>query len=250
MSIVREWYRRSPWLAAISLAHLALFAILALLSITDPTQIMGVGRWIKPIKFCLSIALYLGALAWFAPAIGTVASRRTPYAIAAGSMVVEIIAIVVQAARGVASHFNEGTWVDARVFNLMGLAIGLNTIALVWILRLAVRGWRAAPDGYRLGIALGVLLTLGSSAIGGLMITSHAHTVGFADGGPGLPFVNWSTQGGDLRISHFVGLHALQALPLVGHLWGTRAVAVATIAWTALTVLALALALGGRPLLG
>lgn len=249
VEVAREARRRHAWLTTLALAHVVLLALLLVGVMIDDVQVLGINRWIKPMKFAASIAIYLGALAWYAPALGTERARRWPLALAGWTMVVEIVAIVVQAARGTTSHYNIATPLDAAIFATMGNAIAINTIAMAWCAVLAWRSYRSAPSGYRLGIVLGLVVALGGSAIGGVMVTHQAHTVGLADGGPGLPILNWSTVGGDLRVSHFVGLHALQGLPVVGALVGRGAVVGAALLWAAVTVAALVQAFAGRALL-
>ncbi|MFC7648432.1 hypothetical protein ACFQX6_54305 [Streptosporangium lutulentum] len=107
----------------------------------------------------------------------------------------------------------------------MGVTIGVlmlaNLVAAVFVI-VDRRADRVSAWAVRLGI---VISTLGIAS-GGLMVTgvpgqtwaedfAGAHSVGVADGGPGLPVVGWSTVGGDLRVPHFVGMHALQSLPLL-----------------------------------
>jgi hypothetical protein len=144
--------------------------------------------------------------------------------------VLEVTLIDVQAWRGTTSHFNVGTPLDLALWTAMGLAIVLQTLTSIAV---AIALWRQPVVDRALGWALrlGLSITILGAAAGGLMTgptnvqlaeartTGHltgvgAHTVGAPDGGPGLPATGWSREHGDLRVPHFLGLHALQALPL------------------------------------
>ena len=131
--------------------------------------------------------------------------------------VAEMLCLVSQAARGTTSHFNVATAYDGAVFGLMGVLIIINTLLVFAVLVLfCLHDYELSP-AYLWGIRFGLLLFLTASLEGAVMISHMAHTVGAPDGGPGLPFVNWSTRAGDLRVAHFLGFHALQLLPLAGY---------------------------------
>lgn len=124
---------------------------------------------------------------------------------------------------------------DALLFSTMGALI---TVVAVFDLVLAI--WlifQRMPDPVIawvlrrgvliafVGMMVGFLMTAGPTPeqraalqAGGPLTTIGAHSRGATDGGPGLPQVGWSTTGGDLRVGHFVGLHALQVLPLLAFL--------------------------------
>jgi hypothetical protein len=104
----------------------------------------------------------------------------------------------------------------------MGLGVLVNTIAMAMFLWLLRRDTPARRAGYLWGIRLGTAIFILGSIEGALMIINGAHTIGAPDGGPGLPFVNWSTSSGDLRVVHFFGIHALQVLPLLGFITNSR----------------------------
>jgi hypothetical protein len=149
-------------------------------------------------------------------------------------MLLELVAIVGQAARGRMSHFNDQTPADSTVFQLMGAVVMLVWVATA-VLALVLLRERVSGAGLATGLHWGLAVTLVGMLSAVLMINplnavvlasaggppaaaNGAHTVGALDGGPGLPLLGWSTVAGDLRVGHFVGLHALQLLPLVGWL--------------------------------
>jgi hypothetical protein len=195
--------------------------------VLDDRRLLGVSVWLKPWKFAVSIALYALTIAWMVTLVGR--GARLARAAASGAAValgVEITLITFQAARGVPSHFNTQTALDARVFNLMGASI-----LLVWVATGVLAGQRLADRVLAAGLGWGLAVSLVGMIVAVLMINpvnqwvqqlSHGppplldggHTVGGVDGGPGVPVANWSTRAGDLRAPHFVGIHALQLLPL------------------------------------
>jgi hypothetical protein len=271
-------WRRNPPLVALVLSMLVVAAVALLGLVVDPRVIIGAPAWMKPLKFAVSIAIYGTTLLWMLTFIPD--RPRVVAAVSWGVFLglgIEMVLIVMQVLRNTTSHFNQETPFDAAVFTAMGAVIaGMWLLNAIVAFLLARRRFAEAPIvwGVRLGLVAGLLgmtvaflmtqptpdqdaliAATGSSSIVG------AHAVGVADGGPGLPVVGWSTNGGDLRVAHFVGLHGLQALPLLGLALArfgppwlpmrdrSRLVGVAATFWIALTLLLTWQALREQPLI-
>ena len=201
--------------------------------VLDPKVIGGVNAWIKPLKFAIASAIYAASFLWLL----TFARRRRRLAralghVTAGVLILEVILILMQVVRGTTSHFNTATPFDAAVFSVMGTAITVlasMSLALAIVLAREPMPDRALGAGIRLGVLssffgmmVAFLMTsptpeqLEAMRAGAEVTAIGSHTVGFPDGGPGLPFFGWSLEGGDLRVPHFVGIHGVQALAILG----------------------------------
>jgi len=246
---------RNRLLVTASVAHLALSIALLAATMFDPTLILGVSRWLKPMKFAISIAIYTGTMAWLLSKLQESARPvRHVSQIVASTMTAEMLLITMQSVRGVRSHFNDDSPFDTAVFVTMGVLIVMNTIAAAYTAYLFFARPAVIDRAMLAGVRLGLLIFLLASLEGGLMIARGSHSVGADDGGSGLPIVNWSTEAGDLRVAHFFAMHALQGLPLLAWSLERRSLAKARF-WVncagclviVLTILLVAQALTGHP---
>ena len=212
LSTVKE---KSPILYGIVIIHL-IFAIICIVGLfIDDRMLMGVNVWIKPLKFSISGGIYIltvGYLTTMYPY--STRKRNIINNIVAWTLLPEIGIVVYQAARGVQSHYNESTLFDGILFGIMGILIAINVLIMVLFIFDTIRLKFKIPGSIQLALLLGWIVVLFGSWVGGQMISQMSHNVGIADGGAGLPLVNWSTIAGDLRIAHFFGLHGIQIIPL------------------------------------
>jgi len=227
MSSWRSWHRP----LVVFSAAMALWALVSAVGlVVDDRVLVGAPIWAKPFKFAASFAAYGLTLAWMLAHLTR--GRRTGWW--AGNVViltsvVEMAVITLQVVRGKRSHFNFATPLDTALFSAMGTTIIVLWAATLMIAILLLRtriADRAAAWAIRggvlialVGAGLGFLMTLPSAeqqATGNLDTAEviGAHAVGVPDGGPAMPLTGWSTTGGDLRAPHFVGMHALQLIPL------------------------------------
>jgi hypothetical protein len=219
---LRELYRSNPVLTMTGWLNWILAVVLLVAVQFDSRTILGINPWIKPIKFSISIAIYVWTLAWYLRYLA--ARKRAVRTISWGVSICvlsEIVGITLQSARGVPSHFNVTTPLNAAMFTAMGIIIGINTALVIWVCVWFFVDHPDLPAAYLWGIRFGLVLFLLASFEGVFMVMHGSHTVGAPDGGAGLPFVNWSRAHGDLRVMHFTGMHALQVLPLAGY-WIAR----------------------------
>jgi hypothetical protein len=216
-NLLAEIYWRNPLLTLVGWLHVVLLIGTLAGLLTDDRIVMGVNAWLEPTKFMLSIAIFLWTIAWFSKYLRKPRWLLTTVSIVLSvTMIVESACILLQAARGITSHYDVATDFDTAIFQTMRIMIGIDMVVVVVILfMLSKPGVRLHP-GYLWAIRAGIVIFLAGGLIGGVMLGNGAHTFGAPDGGPGLPLLNWSTVDGDLRIAHGLALHALQILPLIG----------------------------------
>ncbi|WP_020389091.1 hypothetical protein [Kribbella catacumbae] len=222
---------RPLMIVTIALTVLALVGIAG--ALIDDRQLLGHPIWMKPLKFTISFAAYCATLAWLL-SLQTKARRLGWWmgTVVAAGIAAEMVLIVGQVVvRGRQLHFNQSTPADEMIHNIMAL-----TIYIVWtaVLVIAIQLLFDKPGdkALRWSIRLALGTTLGGMLLGNLMFRPSpaqeqaieatgrqdflgGHSVGVEDGGAGMPITGWSTEGGDLRIGHFLGIHALQLIPLV-----------------------------------
>jgi hypothetical protein len=228
----RAWHTNWP-LTMLGVAMILVFLAALAGVILDHRVITGAPAWLKPAKFAVSVSVYCFTFVWL---LGFVKSRPRLARFAANmtvvSFIVEMTLILTQAARGTTSHFNLTTPLNTFLWVTMGAFI-----VVVWtmnlLLAILLLFERIPNRPFAWSLRLGLLVSLVGMGSGFLMVrptheqlvtmaANHgprivgAHSVGVADGGPGLPVVGWSTAGGDLRVAHFLGIHAMQILPFFG----------------------------------
>jgi hypothetical protein len=196
--------------------------------VVDDRILVGSPIWHKPLKFGISLGIYGVTLAWLHARLTRF--RRTSWwagTVIALAGTIEMAIITGQVVRGKRSHFNVATPLDETLFVIMA-----NTIVVLWVAQMVIAALlfrqpladRATSWAVRIGsviaiVGLGFGFTMTtpteeqrSGPVTGIV---GAHSVGVPDGGPHLPVTGWAATGGDLRVAHFVGMHALQVLPLL-----------------------------------
>jgi hypothetical protein len=241
---LRSWFDKmwafNKLLALSAILYTVLMPIYLVAAILDPQLITNAPAFVKPLKFIISVDIYVITFFWL---LTLVKGRRrwvqTAANLTAVGLLIEMVLITIQATRGVASHFNATTPMDATIFSLMG-----TTIVVVAVMDLLLGIWllfQRLPDSViAWSVRFGVLLSFAGMLVAYLMVDGPtpgqraqmkagieptaigAHSVGVEDGGPGLTFVGWSTVAGDLRVPHFVGIHGMQVLPLIGFVLSRR----------------------------
>ena len=215
-----------------SLFWLALICVVVAIAliplwILDSRELLGVSVWEKPIKFYISVAIFSFTYSWLSSFL-TRGGRwvKITGLVIAVSLAVEIVIILAMASLGETSHFNVSTPTAIAIWSIMATFISIVLFSTIFI-SLMILFQKHQEFNLKLALALGSINTAVGMGLAYLMTwptatqlanyqgIAGAHAVGVSDGGPGLPFLGWSTVAGDLRVGHFFGLHSIQVAAIL-----------------------------------
>lgn len=256
--MIAALHRRQPALARTGLVMAALLVLCLVAMAFDARELRGVSVWVKPAKFAASLAVWCWTMAWAWTALDPAwREGRVARLVVAGTIACTAFEsgwITLRAALGLPSHFATDV-LGAAMYGVMGIAAVLLCLcAAVFGALVAWRGDTAMHRAMRAAIAAGFIVAGLLGIFTGLAIGGGTgpYVGGVAsDAGAWPPFF-WSRTGGDLRVAHFLAIHAMQALPLLAWVLLRAGVAAprawltaGTAGWVGLTLGTFALARAG-----
>ncbi|OAB55417.1 hypothetical protein AY599_17785 [Leptolyngbya valderiana BDU 20041] len=224
-----ELFAREPLFAGAALALAILAVPTAITLLLDPRTLDGAAVWLKPLKFEISLVIFLLTLAWFAGWLPHGVTEQDWYRVyspvVVGCIALEMLWIGAAATFGLRSHFNVDTAFLRAVYPFMGLiAVVLTSACLVYGVLILGDGGSPLSPAVRHAVGLGLILTfVATVVVAGTMARSSGAAIagtGGASSGAGwlVAVTGWRGGTGDLRPAHFLATHAMQAVPLVGWL--------------------------------
>lgn len=242
--------QRNELLFYFGVANLILAVIFIIFTRITGTQVMGANAWFKPFKFAASIGIYSLTMAWICGDLPASFNSRLFAWTIIFLLGIEIIYIAIQAGRGQLSHFNISNPFYSGMYAVMAISASGVAIYTAYIgVLFFTYEFSHLPDHYLWALRLGMVIFVIFSFEGFVMGSRLSHTIGGPDGGPGLPVTNWSYQYGDPRIAHFIGMHALQVLPLLAFyiIKDTKTIIAIGVLYFGLAVFTLIQAFQGKP---
>jgi hypothetical protein len=234
-------------------AMLVCFGLCTAMQFVDPRELNGANVWIKPGKFFISMTIHFLTVAWAMSLLQPAqrASRVMAWLVRVLLVTAwaELLYIAFRASQATASHYNLGTPLSSALYSIMAVFAVLLVVVPGYI---GFKIWRENPknlwaEAIAIGFGLGAVLSV---IVGMTLGGNSSHWIGgdLTDA-TGLPIFKWSTTGGDLRVSHFLSLHAMQIVPFAALSEKRSVVWGAAFVVTVLTVLTYVQALSGVPLL-
>jgi hypothetical protein len=214
-TMLKKIFTQNSILYKLGMVMLFIFLLLLCYFPFNNVTVLGINSVVKPMKFALSIWIYSWTMALILHYVKDIRKVKIYSWVAVVCMSFEQAAITLQALRGTVSHFNRENTFGMILFSLMGVFILTITLWTAYITYIFIK--QKTYDLHPaivLSIKISLTYFVVFSLFGGYISGLPGHTVGSADGGKGLLFLNWSMLFGDLRVAHFFGIHSLQFVPL------------------------------------